>query len=142
DMRTMPRRFLIWPSSPALLAAVVAFAAAVLSAQSSYSGELESERDEDWGLAFVGSVRQTGTLAPMPDVQVRAEKGNRVLLVRTNDQGVYKLIANFGNDVTADQIAISCAKEGYEMVDVSRRKQSSASGRELVVAECLMAPRS
>ena len=77
----------------------------------------------------------------MPDVQVRAEMADRKLFVRTNGQGVYKLIANFGNNVTADQIVISCVKDGYEMVDVSRRKQSSASGRELIVAECLLAPK-
>jgi len=110
--------------------------------QGARAGELDSERDEDFGVAFVGSARQTGTLAPVPDVQVIAETGNRKLLVRTNAQGVYKLIANFGNDVTADNITISCAKEGYETVDVSRRQQSSSTGRELIVAECLLAPRS
>jgi hypothetical protein len=139
---TRPRRRFIGFSSIALLAGVAAFAAVLLSFRPSYSGELDSERDEDVGLAFVGSARATGTLAPIPDVQVKAERGNRKLLVRTNGQGVYKLIANFGNDVTADSITISCAKDGYETVDVSRRQQSSASGRELVVAECLLAPKS
>lgn len=118
------------------------FAALSLLLQGARAGELDSERDEDFGVAFVGSARQTGTLAPVPDVQVIAETGNRKLLVRTNAQGVYKLIANFGNDVTADNITISCAKEGYETVDVSRRQQSSSTGRELIVAECLLAPRS
>ena len=135
----MPRYRLTGPSFITILAAAVA--AVVLSSHASFSGELESERDEDYGLAFVGSVRETGTLAPMPDVQVRAEMADRKLFVRTNGQGVYKLIANFGNNVTADQIVISCVKDGYEMVDVSRRKQSSASGRELIVAECLLAPK-
>jgi hypothetical protein len=138
---TRPRRRIIGLSSIAFLAGVAAFAAALLSFRPSYSGELDSERDEDIGLAFVGSARATGTLTPIPDVQVKAERGNRRLLVRTNGQGVYKLIANFGNDVTADSITISCVKDGYETVDVSRRQQSSASGRELVVAECLLAPK-
>jgi hypothetical protein len=128
-------------SSITSLAGAAAFAAVLLPLRPSYSGELDSERDEDVGLAFVGSARSTGTLAPIPDVQVKAEMGNRKLLVRTNGQGIYKLIANFGNDITADNVTISCAKDGYETVDVSRRQQSSASGRELVVAECLLAPK-
>jgi hypothetical protein len=124
-----------------LLAGAAAFAAVLFVFRPCYSGELDSERDEDVGLAFVGSARQTGTLAPIPDVQVKAEMGNRRLLVRTNGQGIYKLIANFGNDVTADSITISCAKDGYETVDVSRRRLSSTAAKELVVAECLLAPK-
>ncbi len=137
----MPHRRSTWASLIKSLAAAVVFAAVVLSSHTSYAGELDSERDEDFGVAFVGSVRQTGTLAPMPDVLVRAKMGNRQLLMRTNQEGVYKMIVDFGNNVTADQIEISCVKDGYEMVDVSRRTQSSASGRELVVAECLLAPK-
>jgi len=137
----MPHRCSTWPSLITPLAAAILLAAVVLSSHASYSGELDSERDEDFGVAFVGSVRATGTLAPMPDVLVKAKMGNRQLLMRTNHEGVYKMIVDFGNNVTADQIEISCLKDGYEMVDVSRRKQSSASGRELVVAECLLAPK-
>ena len=122
-------------------AMAVAVSAVALSSHAARAGELDSERDEDFGVAFVGSARATGTLAPIADVQVKAEMGNRKLLVRTNGQGVYKLIANFGNDVKPDDIAISCAKDGFENVDVSRRVQSSASGRELIVAECLLAPK-
>jgi hypothetical protein len=129
------------PFSLSLLSAAVVFAAVLFSFRPSYSGELDSERDEEVGLAFVGSARETGTLAPIPDVQVKAEMGSRRLLVRTNSQGIYKLIANFGSDVTADSIAISCAKDGYEAVDVSRRRLSSTAARELVVAECLLAKR-
>ena len=139
-MTSKPRCRSIGLSSLTLLAGAAAFAAVLFSSRPSYSGELDSERDEDVGLAFVGSARETGTLAPIPDVQIKAEMGNRKLLVRTNSQGVYKLIANFGTDVTTDDIAISCAKDGYETVDVSRRRLSSTAARELVVAECLLAP--
>jgi hypothetical protein len=128
-------------SSPTLLAGAAAVVATLLWPRPSYSGELDSERDEDYGVAFVGSARATGTLEPIPDVQIKAEMGNRKLLVRTNGQGIYKLIINFGTDVKADDITISCAKDGYETVDVNRRVQSSASGRELIVAECLLAPK-
>ena len=106
-----------------------------------YSGELDSERDEEVDLAFVGSARETGTLKPIDGVQVRAEMGSRRILVRTNTEGVYRLIPNFGSDVVADQITISCAKDGYETVDVSRRQLSDKKVKTLVVAECLLAPK-
>ena len=113
----------------------------LLSLRPAYAGELDSERDEDVALAFVGSARETGTLSPIPDVQIKAETGSRRILVRTNSQGIYKLIPNFGNDVAADSVTISCTKDGYETVDVSRRRLSSSSAHELVVAECLLAPK-
>jgi hypothetical protein len=123
------------------LAGFAAFAAAVFSSQPSYSGQVDSERDEDYDLAFVGSARETGTLAPIPDVQVRAEMGKWRIMVRTNSEGVYQLYPSFGSDIKAAQITISCAKDGYETVDVSRRQLSDKKVKELVVAECLMAPK-
>ena len=133
------RRWVTRPSLARLVAAVLA--AAVISAHPSYCGELDSERDEDATLAFVGSTRAVGTLAPIPEVVVKAELGNRRIIVRSNNEGVYKLIPNFGADIKGDSVEISCAKDGYETVDVSRRELSSSKAHELVVAECLMAPK-
>jgi len=135
-----PQRRLIGHVAITLLAGISA-CAAMLSSQPSYSGELDSERDENFDIAFVGSVRETGTLKPIADVQVRAEVGKWRILVRTNTEGVYKLYPSFGSEITADQIQISCAKDGYEMVDVSRSKRTDPKVKELVVAECLMAPK-
>ena len=120
---------------------LMVFVVIALSCWPSYAGELDSERDEDVGLAFVGSAREVGTLTPMPGVLIKAELGSRRILVRTNSQGVYKLIPNFGSDVAADSVTISCTKDGYETVDVSRRRLSSKAANELVVAECLLAPK-
>lgn len=140
-MTREPRRCFIALSSTALLTGAVALAAIVLPVQPSYSGQLESERDEDVGLAFVGSTRQVGTLAPVPEVLIKAELGNRRIMVRSNGEGVYKLIPNFGADVKGDSVTISCSKDGYDTVDVSRREMSSSTAHELVVAECLLAPK-
>jgi hypothetical protein len=120
---------------------LVVFAAIAISCWPSYAGEIDSERDEDFDIAFVGSVRETGSLKPIPGVQVKAEMGKWRIMVRTNTEGVYKLYPTFGSDITADQITISCNKDGYEMVDVSRRRLSDKKVKELVVAECLMAPK-
>jgi hypothetical protein len=138
---TPPRRRFIAPSAITSLAGITALAAVAFWSYPSHSGELDSERDEDVDLAFVGSARETGTLKPVPGVQVRAETGGRRILVRTNSEGVYRLIPNFGDGVTASQVTITCAKDGYETVDVSRRQLSDKKVKELVVAECLLAPK-
>ncbi|MDE1936864.1 hypothetical protein [Bradyrhizobium sp.] len=118
-----------------------AFAAAVFSFRPAHSGELDSERDEEATLAFVGSTREVGTLAPVPGVLVQAELGKLRIMVRSNGEGVYKLIPSFGADVKGDSVTISCSKDGYDTVDVSRREMSSSASHELVVAECLLAPK-
>jgi hypothetical protein len=123
------------------LGGAAVFAAVLFSVQSSYAGELDSERDEDATLAFVGSTREVGTLTPIPGVLVKAELGNRRILVRSNSEGVYKLIPSFGAEVKGDSVTISCSKDGYDTVDVSRRPMSTSSAHELIVAECLLAPK-
>jgi hypothetical protein len=138
---TKLRRRFIAPSATRSLAALAAFAVVVSWSHPSRSGELDSERDEDVDLAFVGSARETGTLKPVPGVQIRAEVGGRRILVRTNSEGVYRLVPNFGDGVTASQVTISCAKDGYDVVDVSRRELSDKKVKELIVAECLLAPK-
>ena len=75
-MPTQPRRRLTGPSAIASFVGVAVFAAAVLWSYPSRAGELDSERDEDIDLAFVGSARETGTLKPIPGVQIRAEAGD------------------------------------------------------------------
>jgi hypothetical protein len=138
---TPPRRRFTAPSAITSLAGITALAVVAFWSYPSHSGELDSERDEDVDLAFVGSARETGTLKPVPGVQVRAETGGRRILVRTNSEGVYRLIPNFGDGVTASQVTITCTKDGYETVDVSRRQLSDKKVKELVVAECLLAPK-
>lgn len=138
----MTRTLRLGVTQPSLaLFAGAAVAALVVSFHPSYGGELDSERDEDATLAFVGSTRQVGTLAPVPEVVVKAELGNRRIIVRSNNEGVYKLIPNFGTEVKGDSVTISCSKDGFETVDVSRRELSSSKAHELVVAECLLAPK-
>jgi hypothetical protein len=138
---TQSRRRIIAQSIITSLAGLAVLVTAALWSHPSHSGELDSERDEDVDLAFVGSARETGTLKPIPGVQIRAETGGRRILVRTNSEGVYRLIPNFGDGVTAGQVTITCAKDGYETVDVSRRELSDKKVKELIVAECLLAPK-
>ncbi|WP_298254576.1 hypothetical protein [Bradyrhizobium sp.] len=140
-MTTEPRRCFIGLSSFALAVGAASVVAATFSFRPAQSGELDSERDEEATLAFVGSTRQVGTLAPVAGVMVQAELGNRRIMVRSNSEGVYKLIPSFGADVKGDSVKIACSKDGYDTVDVSRREMSSKPSHELVVAECLLAPK-
>lgn len=140
-MTRTPRRRFVCPSAIGRLAAAIVFAAVVFLSRPLHSGELDSERDEDATLAFVGSTRQVGTLTPVAGVLIQAELGNRRIMVRSNPEGVYKLIPNFGPEVKGDSVTISCRKDGFETVDVSRRELSSTKAHELVVAECLLAPK-
>ncbi len=140
-MTRKSRRRLIERSCIALAIAAAAFAAAVVPFRPAHSGELDSERDEEATLAFVGSTREVGTLAPVPGVLVQAELGKLRIMVRSNSEGVYKLIPGFGADIKGDSVTIACSKDGYDTVDVSRREVSSKPAHELVVAECLLAPK-
>lgn len=119
---------------------LVAFAAIVVAAGKSRAGEALSERDEEPGLSFFGEAREVGSLRSIEQVQVKAELGARRIMVQTNIEGRYKLHPNFGKDVLPDSITISCAKEGYQTIDVSRRRMSSAADSPVEV-DCLLEPK-
>jgi len=119
---------------------LAAFAAILLASGKAGAGEALSERDEQPGLSFFGEVKEVGSLRPLEHVQVRAELGARRIMVQTNIEGGFKLHPNFGKDVLADSITISCAKEGYQTIDVSRRPMSSAADAPVEV-DCLLEPK-
>ena len=98
-----------------------------------------SERDEEVGLSFFGEAKEPGSLRSIEGVQVNAELGPRRILVRTNAEGRFKLNPNFGTNVLSDSITVTCVKEGYRTVDVSRRRMSSAADAPVEV-ECLLEP--
>ena len=119
---------------------LAAFAAIVLASAKSGAGEALSERDEEPGLSFFGEAKEVGSLRSIEHVQVKAELGTRRIMVQTNIEGRYKLHPNFGKDVLPDSITVSCAKEGYQTVDVSRRRMSSAADAPVEV-DCLLEPK-
>jgi hypothetical protein len=119
---------------------LVAFAALGFASGKSNAGEALSERDEEPGLSFFGEVKEVGSLRSIESVQVKAELGARRIMVQTNVEGRYKLHPNFGQEVSSDSIVISCAKEGYQTLDVSRRRMSSAADAPVEV-DCLLEPK-
>ena len=122
-------------------AVLMALTANVLSIGGVRAGESEAERDEQMqGLPFFGEVKEAGSLKSIEDVQVKAEMGARRITVRTDADGRYKMRLNFGKDVASDSITVSCAKEGFETIDVSRRRMSTAANAPVEV-DCLLSPK-
>jgi hypothetical protein len=122
------------------LVGLIAFAAIALSSWNCLAGEALSERDEETGLSFFGEAKEAGSLRSLENVQIKAELGARRIMVQTNVEGRFKLHPNFGKEVLSDSITISCAKDGYSTLDVSRRRMSSAPDAPVEV-DCLLEPK-
>jgi hypothetical protein len=112
------------------------FAATLLASSMSRAGEVASEKDEFNGPSFFGEAKEAGSLRPIQNVQVKAELGEQQVSTYTSDEGSFK-IPGFGQDSVADDVKITCAKQGFRTLDISRRRLSGATDAPVVV-ECLM----
>ena len=122
------------------LAVLLAFVAIAGSSVKSGAGESLSERDEfESGSYFFGTAREAATLKPLPNVQVKAQLGARRMFVNTNVEGRFKL-PSFGKDAVADDVTISCAKEGYNSLNVTRRRMSNAADSPIAI-DCVLEPK-
>jgi hypothetical protein len=122
------------------LVVLISFAVIVGSFLKADAGESLSEHDEfESGPSFFGDAKEVGSLKSLQNVQVKAELGARRMLVNTNAEGRFKF-PSFGKDTLADSVTISCAKEGYRTLDVSRRRMSSAADSPIEI-ECLLEPK-
>jgi hypothetical protein len=119
-------------------ALLVCFAIVLLSAKS-YGGEAFSERDElDNGPSFFGEAKEVRSLRSIQKVQVKAELGQRRISTFTNAEGHFK-IPSFGKETAADNVTVTCTKEGYRTLDISRRRMSAAADAPVEI-ECLLEP--
>jgi hypothetical protein len=129
-------------SKPAILRAIPAgfvlagFVVTLLAPSNLRAGEVASEKDEFNGPSFFGEAKEAGSLRPIQNVQVKAELGEQQVSTYTSDEGSFK-IPGFGKDSIADDVKISCTKQGYRTLDLSRRRLSGAADAPVVV-ECLM----
>lgn len=114
----------------------LAFPVAVVAGE----GDYEGADDHDHGPSFLVEAKRIGSMAPMPDVRVRAQvKGTQGNVVDTTDQDGRAQLRGFGDDVDSDNVIVTCTKSGFKLVEVMRRKLSSAKGAAVEV-ECLMEP--
>jgi len=92
---------------------------------------------QDNGPSYFGFVKdQSGK--PVPDAKVTAEiKGRGSVITRTNGAGIYKL-PGFGKEVTANNVAISCSKEGYKYARSITRTAPSKTPLSAVEVLCTM----
>jgi hypothetical protein len=122
------------------LVVLLSLAVVAGSSLTAQAGESLSEHDEfESGPSFFGTAREAATLKPLQNVQVKAQLGARRMFVNTNSEGRFKL-PSFGKDTVADDVTISCAKEGYNSRDVSRRRMSSAADSPIAI-DCVLEPK-
>jgi hypothetical protein len=118
---------------------LVCFAVAMLSTSKSGAGEAVSERDElDNGPSFFGEAKEVGSLRSVQGVHVKAQFGEQQTSTYTNDEGSFK-IPSFGKETVVDNVIITCARDGFRTLDISRRRLSSAADAPVVI-ECLLEP--
>jgi hypothetical protein len=71
-------------------------------------------------------------------VHVKAQFGEQQTSTYTNDEGSFK-IPSFGKETVVDNVIITCARDGFRTLDISRRRLSSAADAPVVI-ECLLEP--
>jgi hypothetical protein len=87
------------------------------------------------GPPFFGFVRDAGG-SPVAGAKVTATvKSGGAVVTTSNAMGVYK-IPGFAKSIDPNDIAISCAKDGYKQADVLRRPQPAGDTHDPIEVEC------
>ena len=99
------------------------------------------EGDTENGAPFFGEATDVKGMKPMANVRIRAQAKGQPLPVfaYTNDEGRFS-IRGFGKGVDPAQVDVQCDAEGFSLIDLSRRRVSSAPEAPTVV-ECLFEKR-
>ena len=92
---------------------------------------------QDNGPSYFGFVKdQSGKR--VADAKGTAEiKGRGSVITRTNGAGIYKL-PGFGKEITANNVAISCTKEGYKHTRSITRSAPSKTPLSAIEVLCTM----
>ena len=125
-----------------LLVFTAAFAQAMtipLSNSARAGGEAGlDDHSQDDGPSYFGFVKDTAGKA-IRDAKVTAEiKGRPSVVARTNATGAYR-IPGFGKDIAPNNVAISCAKEGYKQTKAFLKPAPAKKPVTAVEIECTMA---
>jgi hypothetical protein len=93
--------------------------------------------DTENGPAFFGFVREVdGPGIGGANVTARLMSGDAVL-TRTDLLGLYK-IPGVGKSVNADDVTISCAKDGYKQANVVPRPRADADSKDPIEVDCYL----
>lgn len=91
----------------------------------------------DDGPNFFGFVKDT-TGKTIRDAKVTADiKGRPSVVARTNAAGAYR-IPGFGKDISANNVTISCVKEGYKQTRTLLKTRPSKTPPTAIEIECTM----
>jgi len=130
----MPRRFV--RSGIAALALLAG--ASLLPIPALGGGDDEPTDDHDHGAPFFGEAKDVKGMKPVYGALIKAQVTGKLvtIMINTNDEGRFKL-PGFGKDVDPDKVAVTCTKDGYQTVEVLRRRLSSAADAPVEI-ECLL----
>lgn len=123
-----------WLRSVVILA--IALAAPILA----HAGGVDMS-DEDInggadGPSFFGFVRLVDGPG-IDDAKVTAELKGGALVTATDILGLYK-IPGFGKGVDPNDVAISCAKDGYKQANVVRRPHAADDDKSPIEIDCYL----
>ena len=102
-------------------------------------GEADDHDDHDeqaGGVSYYGFVKDhRGVL--VGEAKVAAEIKNRgTIVTHTNILGAYR-IPSFGKEISPDDISISCSKEGYRQLRITRRSDMNEAKKAIEI-ECTL----
>jgi hypothetical protein len=99
-------------------------------------GDDDDNSDEE-GPAYFGFVRDSNG-ATVPDAKVTVGVKDRGgVVTRTDALGAYK-VPGFGKEISPNDVAVSCEKQGYKQARVFRRPLPPPDSKFPVETECTL----
>jgi hypothetical protein len=100
----------------------------------------EIDDEHEHGPHFFGEAKDIKSFAPLAGVHIKAAiRGtSRFIVGATDEEGRFRL-RGFEKEVDAENVDVSCAKDGYKPVDIVRRRLSTGPDAPVEV-ECLLEP--
>lgn len=124
---------------PALFVLTAICAMAAVSPARAGGSDIEaSDADaKEHGPPFFGEAMLVKGMKPLAGVTIRAKLKDQLLpvITETTDEGRFS-IRGFGKKANPDDVEITCKRNGYKLLDLSRRRVSKAADAATVI-ECL-----
>jgi hypothetical protein len=97
----------------------------------------DDDPSEDEGPSYFGFVKD-GSGATVPDAKVTvAVKDRGGVVTRTDALGAYK-VPGFGKEISPDDVAVTCEKQGYKQNRTLRRPLPPPDSKIPVETDCFM----
>jgi hypothetical protein len=134
-MRGMQRHKVRRRAVPFAIAMLAGLTAARAGGQMTFGDDTNTSAND--GPPFFGFVRDADGAA-VGDARVTATvKSGGAVVTTSNGIGVYK-VAGFAKSINPDDIAISCAKDGYKQANVLRRPNAAGDVKDPIEVDCVL----